>query len=598
MNRLKSLAVTLKGNILKYTFAILSIGIETLLALLIPLIIKITIDGILGTEPIEASNFILKSIDLVGGREGLREKLWICSILIVSITVIRGIFLFLKGKLSAEASESIAKDMRERLYNHLQNLPYDYHVKAETGDLIQRCTSDVETIRRFFAVQFVEIGRGLFMVLICGWIMFSINTKLALIAVSLVPVIFIFSFVFFGKIKSRFKLCDEADGRLSTTLQENLTGVRVVRAFGRQNHEIEKFEAKNEEYRRLVERLIQLMASFWSLSDLFCMIQVGLVLIMGCVFAVKGEVTLGTVVAFTTYENRLLWPVRQMGRILTDMGKSFVAIDRINEILDVSAEETNEGLKPQIEGNIEFENVHFAYNSENPILNGVTFDAKKGETVAILGPTGSGKSSLIHLLIRLYDYDKGSIKIDGIDIKDFNKKWLRRNVGIVLQEPFLFSKTIKDNIGIARGDVEDQEIYNAASIASIHDVIKDFDNGYDTAVGEQGVTLSGGQKQRVAIARTIINDCPVLIFDDSLSAVDTETDAAIRASLRNRSKDVTTFIISHRITTVSQADKIIVLEKGKITQMGTHKQLLEQQGLYKRIWNIQNSIEEDINKIV
>ncbi|WP_338026049.1 ABC transporter ATP-binding protein [Abyssisolibacter fermentans] len=589
----------LKGNKLKYSGAILSIGLETLLALLIPLIVRVTIDSIIGTEPMDVPHLLLKSILFIGGRDALRQKLWICGLAVVLITVIRGIFLFLKGKLSAQASESIAKNTREKLYDHLQNLSYDYHVKAETGDLIQRCTSDVETIRKFFAIQFVEIGRGIFMILIVGIIMFNINVKLALVSIAIVPIIFLFAVIFFSKVKKKFKLCDEAEARLSTALQENLTGVRVVRAFARQKYEIDKFEERNTAYMELVQKLINMMACYWSFSDLLCMMQSGFVLVMGCYLAFKGEVTLGTVVAFTSYEGRLLWPVRQMGRVLTDMGKAFVAIDRIEEILGEPIEETSsDEIQAEIQGNIEFNDVYFEYEEGKPVLNGVSFDVKKGETIAILGPTGSGKSSLIHLLVRLYDYKKGSIKIDGTEITRINKKWLRKNVGIVLQEPFLFSKTIKDNISIAKSHVEDHEIFNAASIASIHDVINSMDNGYDTPVGEQGVTLSGGQKQRIAIARTIINNCPVLIFDDSLSAVDTETDAAIRTALKERSSNVTTFIISHRITTVAQADKIIVLEKGKIAQLGTHEALIKQNGLYKRVWNIQNSLEADIDKIV
>lgn len=599
MKKLKSIISILKGNKLKYSGAILSIGLETLLALLVPLIVRVTIDSIIGTEPMDVPHLLLKSILFIGGRDALRQKLWICGLAVVLITVIRGIFLFLKGKLSAQASESIAKNTRERLYDHLQNLPYDYHVKAETGDLIQRCTSDVETIRKFFAIQFVEIGRGIFMILIVGIIMFNINVKLALVSIAIVPIIFLFAVIFFSKVKKKFKLCDEAEARLSTTLQENLTGVRVVRAFARQKYEIDKFEERNTAYMELVQKLINLMACYWSFSDLLCMMQSGFVLVMGCYLAFKGEVTLGTVVAFTSYEGRLLWPVRQMGRVLTDMGKAFVAIDRIEEILGEPIEEaSSDEMQAEIQGNIEFNDVYFEYEEGKPVLNGVSFDVKKGETIAILGPTGSGKSSLIHLLVRLYDYKRGSIKIDGTELTRIDKKWLRKNVGIVLQEPFLFSKTIKDNISIAKSHVDDHEIFNAASIASIHDVINSMDNGYDTPVGEQGVTLSGGQKQRIAIARTIINNCPVLIFDDSLSAVDTETDAAIRTALKERSNNVTTFIISHRITTVAQADKIIVLEKGKIAQLGTHEALIKQNGLYKRVWNIQNSLEADIDKIV
>jgi ATP-binding cassette subfamily B protein len=423
------------------------------------------------------------------------------------------------------------------------------------------------------------------------------SIKMTLISMAVVPVIFVFSFIFFSKVKAAFKLADEAEGRLSTVLQENLTGVRVVRAFGRQAFEVEKFDQKNREFRDLNYRLMNLLALYWSSSDFLIMFQMGVVLILGVYWASSGDLTLGTLIAFMNYEGRLLWPVRQMGRILTDMGKTQVSLGRIQEIVEKPKEDMDEdGLKPDINADIEFKNVYFEYEPGRPVLKNVSFKVKKGQTVAILGPTGSGKSSLVHLLQRLYDYQKGSITIGGVELKKINKKWLRKYVGIVLQEPFLFSKTIKDNIGLPKKDVDDNEIIEAAKIACIHDVITQFDKGYETPVGERGVTLSGGQKQRVAIARTLIQDSSILIFDDSLSAVDTETDAAIREALNERSRNVTTFIISHRITTVSQADLILVLEDGQIVQSGTHEELINEEGMYRRIWSIQSSLEEELEE--
>ena len=378
-------------------------------------------------------------------------------------------------------------------------------------------------------------------------------------------------------------------------MQENLTGIRVVKAFARQDFEIKKFNEKNKNFRDSIYKLTRLMAWYWSISDFICMFQIGAVVVIGSMLAAKGELSLGTLTVFITYEGMLLWPVRQMGRILTDMGKSIVAVSRIEEILHEPieiAEENHE--KPNIYGNVSFKDVCFEYESEKPILKGISFDVEVGETIAILGPTGSGKSSLVHLLPRLYDYNMGSIKIDGIELKDIDKKWIRKNVGLVLQEPFLFAKTVKDNIKIANSKIEDRKVYEAAKVASIHEDILSFDKGYDTPVGERGVSLSGGQKQRIAIARTIINECPIVVFDDSLSAVDTETDVAIREALNNRKNKSTTFIISHRISTVKEADKIIVLDKGKIVQKGTHESLIKEEGLYKRVYNIQNSSEQNI----
>lgn len=597
MNSLKLLWKFMKGSRLLYLAAIISIGIATFASIINPLVLKISIDSVIGDKPIDAPNIIKNSIETIGGIKILKENLWILALTLIILTIIQGIFLYAKGKWSSTAAESIAKNIREKLYDHLQNLPYTYHVKAETGDLIQRSTSDVDTIRKFLAIQFVEIGRAVFMILFISIIMFSLNVKMAIVSMAVVPIIFGFSVIFFLMVKKAFKLSDESEAELSTVLQENLNGVRVVRAFSKEKFEIDKFEEKNEKYTYLTYKLIKLLAGYWALSDLLSLIQIGLVLVLGVYWTVAGDITLGTLVLFTTYEGMLLWPVRQLGRILTDLGKSLVSLDRIGEILDnpVEKEEKDE-LTPEIKGNIEFQNISFGYENGEKILKDISFSVKKGETIAIMGKTGSGKSSLVHLLARLYDYDSGSIKVDGIELKNIKKKWMRKNVGIVLQEPFLFSRSIKDNISIANLKAKDNDITESARIAAIHNVILGFNKGYDTTVGEKGVTLSGGQKQRIAIARTLINNSPILVFDDSLSAVDTETDLAIRKALNSRKKDITTFIISHRITTVAEADKIIILEDGKIVEEGNHKELLEREGLYKRVWSIQSGI--DIKKTI
>nr|WP_246579289.1 ABC transporter ATP-binding protein [Alkaliphilus flagellatus] len=582
----------MKGNRLIYMGAIISIGIATLLNVLNPLIIKTTIDSIIGNTPLEDAGAITSLVNRLGGVKILQNNLWIIAGSLVILTIITGIFLYLKGKLASVAAESTAKQIRETLYDHLQHLPYEYHVKAETGDLIQRCTSDVETIRRFLGVQFVEIGNALFMLSFISYIMLSLNVKMTLVSMIAVPLIFIFAVVFFIKIKAAFQLYDESEASMSTVLQENLTGVRVVRAFARQSYEIDKFEEKNAIHRGLTNRMIRLLAWYWSLSDFLCMLQIALVLVVGAYWTSKGIITLGTLVVFTTYEGMLLWPIRQMGRIIADMGKALVAVERIQNILDQPREIMIEsGKEPIIKGNIKFENVSFEYEKGKPVLKNISFEVKEGQTIAILGPTGSGKSTLVYLMARLYDYQKGSIKVDGHELKTIDKKWIRKKIGIVLQEPFLFAKSIKENIRLAKTCSSDEEVFQVANIASIHNTILDFDQGYDTMVGERGVSLSGGQKQRVAIARTLITESPIVVFDDSLSAVDTETDNEIRMALKERKNKATTFIISHRITTLSEADCIIVLEKGRITEMGNHTELMKKQGLYRRVWEIQNSLE-------
>ena len=601
MEKLRLLWKFMKGNRFLYIGSVIAIGLATFISFIWPIVLRVIIDSVIGSKSIQMNGWLQPIIEflfnLLGGKSILSKSLWLCSFILVSLTLTRGIFLYLKGKWSAVASESIARNIRDKLYNHLQYLPYDYHVKAKTGDLIQRCTSDVETIRRFLAIQFVEIGRAIFMVGFALSFMLPMNIKMTLIAMMLIPFIFSFALVFFMKVKKAFQLSDESEGRMSSVLQENLTGVRVVRAFARQSHEINKFDKSNCEYRDLTYNLIRLLAWYWSISDFICLIQIGVVLVMGTYFASKGIISLGTLLAFNAYVGMLLWPVRQMGRVLTDLGKSLVSLGRINEILEEPVE-TFKGSTPKskIHGDIEFNNVYFNYEENKPILKNISLKVKQGQTVAILGPTGAGKSSLVHLLPRLYDYQKGSIKIDGIDIKKIDKKVLRKNIGIVLQEPFLFSKTIKENISLAKKKSNEAEIFEAARIASVHDVILNFDNSYDTAVGERGVTLSGGQKQRIAIARTVLNDSSILIFDDSLSAVDTETDAVIRKELKKRSQKSTTFIISHRIDTLSEADLILVLDNGELIQTGNHEELISKPGLYRRIWSIQNVLEEELEQ--
>ncbi len=594
MKRFKIMFGYMKGNILKYIGAVAAILIAVTASLFVPLVTRTTIDSIIGKVPFDEGNLVGSFFVKVGTKEELLAMLWLPGLMVIGLTVVRGIFLYYKGKWSAEASETIAKNLRDRLYDHLQELSYEYHVSAETGDLIQRCTSDVDMIRRFLGMQMIEIARAVFMIIAVAFIMLNLNIKLGLVSLAVVPVIFFYSYFFFKKIQKTFKVVDEAEGAMSTTIQENLTGVRVVRAFGRQAYEIEKFEEKNAHMRDSVIKLLELIAQYWSSSDIICLSQTALVLCLGTVWTIQGQLTLGTLIAFMSYMGMLLWPVRQLGRILTDMSKAFVAIDRTQEILLVPSEMEQSGNDfSQIKGEIAFDHVTFAYDDGRKILDDISFKVRKGETLAILGPTGSGKSTLVHLLARLYDTTEGTVKIDGIDVKSYDKKHLREYVGLILQEPFLFAKNIRDNIKIAKTDAENHHVEDAATTAVIHDKILDFSEGYETLVGERGVSLSGGQKQRMAIARRIITDAPIVIFDDSLSAVDTETDAAIRHRLNKSDKSLTTIIISHRVSTLSEADRILVLEDGKITQLDSHDELIKQDGLYKRIWSIQNAIKEE-----
>jgi len=589
----------MRENLIIYIGAAVSICLAAFFTTAIPVAIKAIIDSVIGDEPIELPLWVLKLIERIGGRDVLAENLPAVCAVIVILTVGQGVFLYLKVKLAAIASENSAKRIREKIYDHIMHLPYDFHVKAQAGDLIQRCTSDVETVKNFVSSQLIEIVQILVSCVYIIIIMLTINGFYTAVSIIMVPVILIFTVKFFSNMKKIFRLTDEAEGSMSSTLQENLMGVRVVRAFAAQNFEIEKFDKKSREYRDLTMKIVRLMAAFWSNSDMLCMAQYGIVLLVGVYMTISDSITLGTMVAFTTLASMLIWPVRQLGQYLAFMGQAFVALSRLQEILDEAVEPAGyDEYQPEIKGDIEFDNVYFEYEQGKPVLNNVSFRIKRGQTVAILGATGSGKSSLVHLLLRLYDYQGGTIKIDGIELKKINRKWLRRNIGIALQEPFLFSKTVKENIAIGKPNTQDSEIFSAATVACIHNTIQNFEKGYETLVGERGVTLSGGQRQRLSIARTIIRDVPVLIFDDSLSAVDMETDAAIRKALKERRKNVTTIIISHRITTLAEADVIFVLDRGKIAQSGTHEELIKQDGLYRRVWLIQNSLEEELAGIV
>jgi len=584
----------MEGYRIIYLFGMISILISQILTTVTPLILRTTIDSIIGDEVIKSS-IIQRIVYFLGGKEFLKQHLWLIGLLLVCIAILRGLFLYLKNALSSKSAENTTKKIRDKLYDHIQRLPYEYHVKAETGELIQKCTSDVDTIRRFLAIQLVEVVGSIFMLVFIIYVMFTMNIKMTMVSIIILPITFLFSFIFFTKIKKAFESSDEAEARMTTTLQENLTGVRVVKAFSRQRYEVDKFDKKNLEYQNLTYKLIKNLSAYWAISDFLSMCQVGFVVIIGSYLAYKGELSLGVFVAFISYINMIIWPVRQMGRTLTDMGKAFVSLQRIEKIFEEPIELLDENNnKPEIKGNIKFEKVYFEYEENKPVLSDLSFEVKVGETIALIGPTGSGKSSLVHLLPRLYEYNKGSIKIDGVELNKIDKSWIRKNVGLVLQEPFLYAKTIKENIKLANPSMKDARVFNAAKIASIHEDIKTFENGYETLVGERGVSLSGGQKQRMAIARTIINDCPIVIFDDSLSAVDTETDISIRKALNNRKNKSTTFIISHRISTVAEADLILVIDKGKIVQRGTHSNLISKEGLYKRIYNLQNSLDDEI----
>ena len=581
-----------------FLWALIATIMMVIIGFLTPLLLSEIVDSILGSEPFTMPDFLMNPINDLGGRDFLRQNLWIPALALILMNVVNGVFTFIKGRSSAIASENIARKLRNDLYRHLQHLPFAYHVKAQAGELIQRCTSDVDTIRRFLAVQVMEVVNTVLMVVIAMSILLPRSVPITLYSLILVPPLFCFATWFFKMVHKSFEVADEADGVLNAVLQENLSGVRVVRAFGQQEREVEKFDRVNNDLRKKNLRLNELLAIYWGGGDAISMTQTLLTLVVCIIYACNGWITVGTLIVFTSTLGMLLFPIRQLGRTLSDAGKAMVSMKRVQAILHEEAEpDEPNALKPDLHGDIVFDHVSFAYPDDNvPVLRDVSFTIPAGKTAAVLGGTGSGKPTMMYLLQRLYTPTSGKITIGGVDIQQIDRKYLRAHVGLILQEPFLYSKSIRENVGITAPEQEAERIEHAADIASASGFIAKADKGWETVVGERGVTLSGGQKQRIAIARTLLKDNNILIFDDSLSAVDTETDAQIRAALRHEQKDVTTLIISHRVTTLSQADLILVLENGQITQQGTHAELCSQPGLYQRINSIQNALEEELTQ--
>lgn len=585
-------------NWTNFLWALIATIMMVIIGFLTPLLLSEIVDSILGSEPFTMPDFLMNPINALGGRDFLRQNLWIPALALILMNIVNGVFTFIKGRSSAIASENIARKLRNDLYRHLQHLPFAYHVKAQAGELIQRCTSDVDTIRRFLAVQVMEVVNTVLMVVIAMSILLPRSVPITLYSLILVPPLFCFATWFFKMVHKSFEVADEADGVLNAVLQENLSGVRVVRAFGQQEREVEKFDRVNNDLRKKNLRLNELLAIYWGGGDAISMTQTLLTLVVCIIYACNGWITVGTLIVFTSTLGMLLFPIRQLGRTLSDAGKAMVSMKRVQAILHEEAEpDEPNALKPDLHGDIVFDHVSFAYPDDNvPVLRDVSFTIPAGKTAAVLGGTGSGKSTMMYLLQRLYTPTSGKITIGGVDIQQIDRKYLRAHVGLILQEPFLYSKSIRENVGITAPEQEAERIEHAADIASASGFIAKADKGWETVVGERGVTLSGGQKQRIAIARTLLKDNNILIFDDSLSAVDTETDAQIRAALRHEQKDVTTLIISHRVTTLSQADLILVLENGQITQQGTHAELCSQPGLYQRINSIQNALEEELTQ--
>jgi ATP-binding cassette subfamily B protein len=569
--------------------------LEILISYITPLVMSVTIDTVLDGLPLNAPAYFLWYARLItaSGRGVVSFMLPMMALTMLVLTVITGILQFLRAWTNNAASEGIVKTLRDRFYAHMQRLPFKWHSEAQTGDIIQRATTDIEQVRRFLQNSAVEFLRIILMLTAGIWVMLTINKAMTLAAAAMIIPVAVTSALFFNRITKLTNEQEEVEGKLFSVIQENLTGTRVVRAFGRQQFEMEKFDVQNEDNRGKLRKVNFTFGALWATLDVLMGIATTMLLSIGILLVVRGELTVGQFTAFNAYMFLFFWPLRGFGRVLNTLSHTMVGVGRIEEVMNAAEEkDLDSGLTPELSGDIVFTDVEFGYGADM-VLRKLNMTIPAGKTVAFLGGTGSGKSTIALLLPRLYDINGGKITIGGTDITKINKSYLRDKIGVVLQEPFLYSKSIRENIGIKLKNPDIETVKAAARDAAIDDDIEKFTDGYDTVVGERGVTLSGGQKQRVAIARTLMGDSNILIFDDSLSAVDTKTDASIRSALKNRRTNITTLIISHRVTTLMEADKIFVLKDGQISEEGSHEQLMQiTDGVYRRTYDIQNSIAE------
>ncbi len=570
---------------LAYGAANLSLGISAMSKTASYLLLRNFADTILGTNMPFAGT--------------LNRTLILMALGFVILAIIEGSFAFLSGRLAAFSAEGITRRMRNFLFDHIQRLSFAYHSKTSTGDLIERVTSDMDSVRSFFSEQAIGVGRIVVLFVINFLAILDLSWKLALASIAVVPVILIVSLWFFKRITKAYESYQEQEAILSTTLQENLTGVRVVKAFARQDYEKDKFEKDNWEKFLRGKKLLRMHSLFWPLSDIACGLQMLGGFIFAAFLAIHGEISIGTYPAYVGLVVWLIWPMRNLGRLIVQTSTGMVSYERLMEIVKQEREPLTDGkIQPKgpAGGEIIFENVSFQYDDgDNDVLKNVSFRCEPGQAIALLGSTGSGKTSLVNLLPRFHDYTDGQILLDGKELTDYSREYLRKQIGIVEQEPFLFSRSIRENItyGVGR-NVPQEEIERAAKAAAVHEVILTFPDGYNTLVGEKGVTLSGGQKQRVAVARTLLKNPRILILDDSTSSVDTETEAEIRGALNKLMENRTTFIIAHRIQSVMNADLILVMDKGAVIQMGRHEDLVKKEGMYRQIFDIQTRIDEEL----
>lgn len=562
-----------------------------------PKIIEYTVDAILADDLSSLPYLLKKWLEMVGGTSYIKANLWIPAAAVIASALLSALFNYGYQMCIAHGGETFVKQMRDQLFEHISHLSISWYSTHQTGDMIQRCTDDVEEIKTFMSEQLVTFVRMVITIVMVLFFMLRIDLRLGLAASASAPLMMGFSIWFHGRIGHAFQICDENESVLSSIAQGNLTGVRVVRAFGQEHMEQARFEKQNQVVTNAWIDLGKNFTYYIAAGDIMTGILMVIILSWGSALCVSNQLTVGSLLALISYLTMLIRPVRSMGRVLSEMSKTGVSIRRLNEIMSAPVEQDKEdACEPPMNRDICFSHVSFGFPGQPLLLKDLNFTIPAGTTLGILGSTGSGKSTIAHLLARLYDLpdaeekstkNHGRITVGGIYLSDMKASWVRKNTGFVLQEPFLFSRSIRENLSVTDEHMPESEIRSASAIACLEKVVDEFPKGFDTFVGERGVTLSGGQKQRAAIARTLARHTPILIFDDSLSAVDAETDAMIRKNLKSRMAGTTTIIISHRITTLMAADQILVLENGQITDRGTHGELIRRNGLYKTIYEIQ-----------
>ncbi len=530
----------------------------------------------------------------IGG--GSERTLFIAGLAIVGFSIAKGACSYLQSYMGELIAQKVAFDIRRDFYERVQRLSFSFHDQIETGQLMSRATVDVDNCRQFLSMGLLRAVYTFGLFIVVAFIMLLANWQFALLTFVSIPLVGLVAVYMSTKTRPLWAEVQQQVGVETSVLQESITGMRVVKAFAQEDRQFQRFQAANWSVREKSLKANRI-AAFNQPFLMYILNAITLVILLyGGHLVIGGSMTVGTMVAFIEYRGQLAAPVRTLGFLVTMGTRAAAAGQRIFEIMDTVSDVTespNARPLPDAKGHVRFENVSFSYSRRAPVVHDIDIDAKPGETIAVLGATGSGKSTLLNLLPRFYDVTAGRITIDGVDIRDVTIESLRRNVGVILQEVFLFTATIRDNIAYGKPDATQAEIEEAARIAQIHAFIASLPDGYDTWVGERGMTLSGGQKQRVAIARMLLLDPKILVLDDSTSAVDMETEFLIQHALAALIKGRSSFVIAHRLRTVKEADQILVVDQGRIVQRGRHQELINQPGLYQEIYRLQLRDQEE-----